>query len=106
LGEELARKATDLDADRLQAAFVIHGFPWLAGGDPHKDEFRLWAEDMPDLPAGANALLKARARALGKGGDGKEDAAELRAELARLGIVVRDEKKRQYWRRTGEHRSD
>jgi hypothetical protein len=28
-----------------------------------------------------------------------EDIAELRTELAKLGIVVRDEKKRQYWRR-------
>jgi hypothetical protein len=105
-GEELAREASDLDADRLQDAFLTHGFPWLAGGDPHEDEYRLWVEDTPDLPAGANALLKARARALGKGDNGKDDAAELRAELARLGIVVREEMKRQYWRRTGEHRSD
>lgn len=104
--EELAREASDLEAERLQAAFLAHGFPWLAGGDPYKDEYRLWVEDTPDLPAGADPLLKARARALGKGDKGKEDAAELRAELARVGIVVREEKKRQYWRRTGESRSD
>ena len=103
-GEELAREASDLDADRLQAAFVARGYPWLAGGDPHGEEYRLWVEDMPDLPAGADALLKARARALGKRDDGKGDATELRAELARLGIVVREENKRQYWRRAGEHR--
>lgn len=51
---------------------------------------------MPGLPDGADALLKARAAALTKGD--KDDATELRAELARLGVVVRDEKKRQFFR--------
>jgi hypothetical protein len=100
-GEELAREASDLDVDRLRAALLTHGYPWTADGDPYRNEYRLWVEDTPDLPAGADALLKARARALGKGDDGKGDAAELRAELARLGIVVREENKRQYWRRVG-----
>lgn len=104
--EELAREASDLDTDRLRAAFVLHGYPWLADGDPHRDEYRLWVEGTPGLPAGADALLRARARALDKGGNGRDDAAELRAELAKLGILVRDEKKRQYWRRVGGHRSD
>jgi hypothetical protein len=104
--EELAREASDLDAERIQAAFLAHGYPWRADGDPYKDEYRLWVEDTPDLPAGADALLKARARALGRGDDGREDAAELRAELARLGVVVREEKKRQYWRRVREPRFD
>lgn len=103
--EELARENSDLDAERLRDAFQAHGFPWLAGGDPHKDEYRLWVEGTPDLPAGADALLAARARALNDD-DGKDDAAALRAELAKLGIVVREEKTRQYWRCTREHRSD
>lgn len=97
-GEELAREGSDLDRDRLREAFQAHGFPWLAGGDPYRDEYRRWVPDMPDLPAAANALLKARARALDKG-DG-DDVKELRSELAKLGVVVRDEKKRQYWRQT------
>ena len=105
-GEELVREALDLDTDRLRAAFVGHGYTWLSGGDPYKDEYRLWVEDTPDLPPGADALLKARARALERGDKGKEDAVALRAELAKLGIVVREEKTRQYWRRTREHRSD
>jgi hypothetical protein len=70
----------------------------VPGGDPHKDEYRRWVEDLPDLPAGADAVLKARARALDRGD--KEDAAQLRLELGKLGIVVRDEGKRQFWRRT------
>jgi cysteinyl-tRNA synthetase len=43
-----------------------------------------------------NALLKARARALAKGE--KTEAAELRAELAKVAIVTRDDKTGQSWR--------
>ena len=100
-GEELARENSDLDAGRLREAFLTHGFRWLADGDPYEDEYRLWVEHTPDLPPGADALLKARKKALDRGEEGKEDAAELRSELARLGVVVREEKKRQYWRRVG-----
>ena len=51
----------------------------------------------PDLPPGADPLLRARAKVLGK----RDEAAELRAELARIGLVVRDERKRQYVRTLG-----
>lgn len=93
--EELAREQCDLDIGRLRDAFVAHGFPWRAG-DPYAGDYRRWVDDAPELPAGANALLKARARALAKGE--RDDAAELREELAKIGIVVRDENKRQSWR--------
>jgi hypothetical protein len=96
--EELAREASDLEADRLGDAFVAHGYPWRAG-DPYRDEYQRWVDGVPGLPAGADALFTARARALDKG-DGDE-VAQLRADLARLGVVVRDEHKRQYWRRSG-----
>jgi hypothetical protein len=52
---------------------------------------------MPGLPEGANALLNARTRALAK--KQKDDEAELRREVGTLGVVVRDEGTRQYWRR-------
>jgi hypothetical protein len=94
--EELAREKSDLPAAGLRDAFVAHGYPWREDGDPHRADFRRWVEDMPGLPEGADALLKARAAALAKR-DGA-DAAELRAELARLGVVVRDQKKRQFFR--------
>jgi hypothetical protein len=96
--DELAREGGDLpDAKRLQAAFLAHGFPWLTA-DPHQDEYRRWVEDLPELPAGADAIFRARARALDRGD--KEDAEQLRQELGRLGIVVREVGKRQFWRRT------
>lgn len=93
---ELAREHTDLPRTRLAAAFVAHGLPWLPDGDPKAADFRRWVAGTPDLPAGAAGLLGARAKALAKGRTA--DTRALRAELARLGVVVRDEGKRQSWR--------
>ncbi|MUL41683.1 hypothetical protein FZ103_10945 [Streptomonospora sp. PA3] len=99
--EELAGQETDLDARRLAAAFRAHGYPWHEGGDPCAAEYRRWVEGVPDLSANEHALLAARARALRKdGSESAQDAEALRAELGRLGLVVRDERKSQYWRRT------
>ncbi|MGI8329205.1 YqeB family protein [Actinomadura scrupuli] len=102
--EELAREPVDLSADRLRDAFLAHGFPWRKDGDPYEDDYRQWVEETAGLPPGAAALLKARARALARGD--KDDAADLRAELARLGIVLRDQRKHQYWRRAGRPPAD
>ncbi|GAA2076051.1 YqeB family protein [Actinomadura alba] len=96
--EELARESGDLKTERLRDAFLRHGYPWQEGGDPYAGDYRRWVEDLPGLPAGANALLKARARALEK--NDSDDARQLRTELAELGVVVRDEKKHQFWRLT------
>lgn len=98
LSEELARDSSDLPADQLRAAFEAYGYPWLPGGDPHRDAYRRWVPGATDLPAGADVLLRARQHALDAGN--QSDAAELRAELLRVGVVVRDGKKRQYWRPT------
>ncbi|MCO1598008.1 hypothetical protein M8C17_22935 [Micromonospora sp. RHAY321] len=95
---ELTREPTDLPADRLAAAFRTHGWGW-ADGDPHRSSYRLWVPDLPGLPTGADALLRARERAVQK--DRRDDARELRRELGRLGVVLRDEEKRQYWRLNG-----
>ncbi|WP_119726669.1 YqeB family protein [Thermomonospora amylolytica] len=100
--EELAvysrREGADLPgAERLAAALQAHGYPWLPDGDPHRNEYRRWVPGLPGLPEGANELLQARERAL-RDGD-KEEIAQLRGELARLGVVVRDDgNKRQFCR--------
>ncbi|GAB3661774.1 YqeB family protein [Glycomyces tarimensis] len=95
---ELARVEFDLDRDKLAAALREHGYRWRPEGDPYKDEYRRWVPDAEDLPVGANPLFKARQEALEKSkGD---DLEELRAELAKLDIVVRDKDKKQYWRRS------
>lgn len=92
-GAELVREKTDLAAAELAAAFAGHGYPWR-DEDPYAGDFRLWVEDLPDLPPGADPLLRARAKVLGD----RDEADELRTELARIGLVVRDERKRQYIR--------
>ncbi|MCX4386441.1 hypothetical protein OG777_05800 [Micromonospora peucetia] len=95
--DEVAREKSDLSAERLAAAFRGQGWPWT-DTDPHRDAYRRWVPDLPGLPTGADALLRARQRALEKDKDG--EARELRDELARTGVVVRDDRKRQYWRLT------
>ena len=95
---ELAREKTDRPAARLPDAFTQRGYPWRTEGDPRAGDFRLWSDRAQGLPAAARAMLSMRARALkAKKGD---DAADLRAELSNLGVVVRDEGGKQYWRRT------
>jgi hypothetical protein len=93
---EVAREKCGLPWRRVADAFTGHGYNW-ADEDPHRDEFRRWVPGTPGLPEGANALLRARAQTL-KEKDDAADARELRAELVRLGVVVRDENGRQYWR--------
>ncbi len=89
---ELARRPSELDRTRLAAAFRDHGYPWR-DGDPHADAYRRWVPDMPGLPPGADALLVARAKS-----SDTDDVKELRAELAKLGVLVRDDGKKQFWR--------
>ncbi|MFF6876720.1 hypothetical protein ACFY9S_15550 [Streptomyces sp. NPDC012474] len=95
-GMELAREHCGLPWQRLADALAEHGYTW-AEEDPYRAEFRRWVPGTPGLPEGADALLRARAQAR-KHEDDAKDARELRGELLRLGVVVRDEEKRQYWR--------
>ncbi|MBE1537999.1 YqeB family protein [Actinomadura algeriensis] len=96
-GGELVRVECGLDFARVADAFTSCGHVW-ADADPYKNEFRRWVPDLPDLPNGANAVLRARAEPLKEKGPDADDVQELRDELARLGVVVRDEKRRQYVR--------
>jgi hypothetical protein len=92
---ELAREKPEVSAREVAAGFQAHGYPWT-DTDPYLDKYRLWVPETPGLPDGANALLTARARALEK--KQADDVAELRREVGRLGVVVRDDGSRQYWR--------
>lgn len=94
--QELARVPFDLDRDRLAAALRRHGYAWLPDGDPYAAEFRRWVPGADGLPAGADAVLKARRHAVEKSDE--KDLRELRDDLADLGVVVRDQDKKQYWR--------
>lgn len=95
-GRELAREPSHLSPRRLAPVLRSHGIAW-ADRDPYADAYRRWVPGLPDVPADAEAVFVARQAAL-KSGDSR-DADELRGELGRLGFVVRDDHKRQYWRR-------
>ncbi|WP_435735315.1 hypothetical protein V5D56_10585 [Cellulosimicrobium sp. PMB13] len=96
---ELAHVVTELETPRLEAAFRSHGWPWR-DADPYAQEFRRWVPGDDALPTSADAVLRARSSML----EAKkvDDAADLRRELGRLGIVVRDVGSVQHWRATGE----
>lgn len=94
-GKELAREPSLVSGKRFAPAFTSSGIAW-ATEDPYADAYQRWIPDSPDLPAAAHAVLAARQKAI-KGGD-SDDATELRVELSRLGLVVRDRDKKQYWR--------
>lgn len=95
-GRVLERMPCDLKEERVAEAFRVNGWPWLEA-DPYAGEFRRWVDGLPELPPAANALLRARREALKDDAEG-DDAEELRRELAELGVVVREDKDRQYFR--------
>ncbi|PWK81985.1 hypothetical protein C8D88_115101 [Lentzea atacamensis] len=94
-GAELARESSDLSRARLEQAFTGQGYRWL-DADPFADDYRMWVEHAPDLPADVNALFTARRKAISK--YEHEEAAELAREIRKRGVCVKDEKKRQYYR--------
>ncbi|SDO14121.1 YqeB family protein [Lentzea jiangxiensis] len=95
-GSELVRETSDLSRAELERAFTGQGYRWR-DADPFAAEFRMWVEHAPDLPADVNALFTARRKAISK--YETEEAAELAREIRKRGVAVRDEKKRQYYRR-------
>lgn len=96
VGQRLAWvRLEDLAETQVRQAFVEHDYPWVEG-DPFADEFSRWVPDAPTLPAGANAVLVARQKALET--NQGQDAEDFRLELQKLGVVVRDQGDRQFWR--------
>ncbi|GAA1409973.1 hypothetical protein ACFQZ4_03810 [Catellatospora coxensis] len=95
---ELARANNNLDEDAVKETFLRHGYPFF-DADPHLERYMRWVEDLPELSATANALLKARQKALAE--NAADDAAELRADLVKLGVVVRQNDDRQFYRLVG-----
>jgi hypothetical protein len=95
-GKELAREPSNLSPRRFAAEFAAHGVAW-SDHDPYADSYRRWVPGLPEIPETAHALFAARQKAIGARDE--RDVADLRDELARLGFVVRDEHRRQFWRR-------
>ncbi|MGG4103888.1 DUF308 domain-containing protein [Paenibacillus lautus] len=98
-GQELYREKPEAKWDALDEAFKRHGYSWR-DRDPFADQYVRWVAGSPELTPGLNALFLAREKAMEN--EEKEDAADLRRELSKLGITVRDDGKRQYWRQHGQ----
>lgn len=94
-GRELFRGVSDSKASQIAEAFLNHRYPWQEK-DPFDDQYMRWVENLPGFSQHANALLNARERAIKD--DNEEEAAVLRKDLAKLGVVIRDDDKRQYVR--------
>lgn len=92
---QLVRVSSEEKRDAIEVAFEQRGYQ-VAPGDPYDDLYYLWVPESPGLAPEVNAVLKARDMALKK--KAGSDARELRSELDRLGVVVRDRKTSQYWR--------
>lgn len=92
---QLVRVPSEEKRDAIEAAFEQRGYP-VAPGDPYDDLYHLWVPGAPGLAPEVAAVLAARNMALKK--KAGSDARELRSELDRLGVVVRDNKTSQYWR--------
>ena len=93
---ELAREPFDAKADDLAAALRDRQYPWYEA-DPYTSAYRRWLDGAPELTQAENFVLRTREKALAE--DDKDEAADIRNELTKLGLVVRDEGHRQYWRR-------
>ena len=94
---EVANEPFDAESARLSAALRTRGYPWF-DADPYASSFRRWLDGSPELTESEHFVLRTRGKALAD--DDEEDLADLQDELTKLGLVVRDEGNRQYWRRT------
>src|SRR5699024_1265426 len=94
-GIERFRGQLELKKELVMEAFERHGYPWN-DKDPFENQYQRWVVDHPDYSPHVNSLLSARERAL-KSGE-SEEAKVLRKDLAIIGVVIRDEEKRQYVR--------
>lgn len=92
---QIVRAPIEEKSPAVERAFTAHGFSFV-DGDPYERLYQRWVPGTPALPAEINAVMRAREKALEK--KSRSDATELRTELDRLGIVVRDRKSSQYWR--------
>lgn len=92
---ELLRHGVDLDAGEIAEAAKKKGLRWVES-DPQSAAYRLWIDGIPGLPPGGDVVLRARAKAIAA--KRTEEILELRSELNKLGIYVRDDKAQQYVR--------
>ncbi|KMY45786.1 50S ribosomal protein L29 [Pradoshia eiseniae] len=98
LGEssnQLYREVLDAKKETAQEAFNLFQYPWCEK-DPYEGQYQRWVLGHPDFPEKINALLYAREITLREGK--KKEAKYLQMDLAKLGVVIKDENNAQYVR--------
>jgi len=94
---ELSRTTSDSGlAAKLSEAFGRFDYPWVGTADPREELFTRWVDRSRDLQPHVHDLLRSRSRALADGRTGA--AEEVRDELLRHGVVVRDRDGEQQYR--------
>src|SRR5699024_9258772 len=93
--EELYREVIETKKDTVREAFKHYQYPWKEK-DPFDSDYQRWVLGHPDFPEKINVLLYVREHALKE--DKKKKAKDLRDDLAKLGVVIRDERNAQYVR--------
>ncbi|MEO4052653.1 hypothetical protein [Solibacillus sp. CAU 1738] len=94
-GHELLRESYDIRKETLKNAFRNYSYPFSLI-DPYKTCFKLWSASTEELSTAANALMKARALAIKN--KEKDEIIDISDELSKLGVIVKDDDTKQYWR--------
>nr|WP_257347057.1 hypothetical protein [Pseudalkalibacillus decolorationis] len=93
--DELDREVIETKEDTVPEAFNHYQYPWNEK-DPFDSQYQRWVLGHPDFPENINALLYAREHALKE--NKKKNTKYLREDLAKLGVIIRNERNGQYAR--------
>lgn len=93
---EIYRGIIESKEDKVREVLQNYKYPW-SEQDPFSNQYQRWALGYPDFSEKINVLLHAREQALKE--KKKDDAKYLREDLAKLGVVIKDERNGQYVRK-------
>jgi hypothetical protein len=91
----LVRETLSTPAEAVAEALRRHGFPWR-DQDPYAEFYRPWTVGAVDPSPAAASLLATRQEALQK--KAPRETRQLAEALQSVGVVVRDEGRKQSWR--------
>ncbi|WP_068166424.1 YqeB family protein [Rhodococcus phenolicus] len=90
-------KATDISIDAVADALRTHRYPWTGATDPHEHEYSPWVDGSGETTEDEDHAFRARRRALEK--KDRHDAESALDRLHSFGLVVRDRRGGQEFRR-------
>lgn len=99
-GMELFQSTLEAKKQNAAYAFQTYAYPW-EDVDPYEGTYLCWKENHPDFTGLANELLAKRKKALEN--SKTKEADELRNDLIQAGVIIKDDKKKQYARKAVQH---